>query len=670
MDILQAALVVNLFWFSLPLIGYATVLFLSRQNWWRYGQKLAQILLKQHIFTVAVASFAIVVGLFSFVSFPLYIFHLPVVIPAVIYLILFLSSLAYLVVMGTRHLFIVKSPDIFGLNGQTLFVKLLFFVLCLLLVADLAITIFLVPAFPWGDGIFHMARVVNILGEGFNIQSSFFHTLPEGGYLYNVVYVLYSVPAFLSGIEPIRIWEYSLGFFRFMLWLSIFTLGVQVFKYWLKESKHWMLFSIIGLIAAISVYSAQFFTANYPSKMVIIWMILLFICLALSKREQIKLAAPVIVALSFLIATTHTTYALITGCFMAGLVVIRLIVMRKAYITKWTLIPQIISVLILLTGPLIAKLMPVRASEDLIEVAKIDTTSVFNMTMLTLKFPPDLWGWLIVIASFAAMTVVFVLLWKRKLVFPATLFAFAILLYPIIVYVPPIFTVFTMLMPTWVVQRFSSINVFTFLSVAFIAYVVYKLLVRFAHLISREKLNAGIVSNTTILIVVIAVAVFGAFSAKESYALLMEDRKEKQTAYNDFNAIAKSFKGILKDNDIVVSSPTHSYYLDALYDIDILATEYGHSPLAADGSNRDLCRIEVLNNLQYSDLKAIGTDYVLLSPYEDMAHTKALADKANYLKVVAKNQYYVVYEFLGEKMPANPSRVYKPCVDYQVNESN
>lgn len=673
LETIKIAAVINAFWFSLPIIGYALVLFASKQTWWKYGQELSRILLRQHIFAIAVVSLAVTVGLFSAVAIPLYIFHMDVVVPVALYLLLVSLSIIYFVILGARRLFSTKNIDVFGLNNQTLLVKLLFLGLCALLVADLFITILLVPAFPWGDGIFHMARVVNILGEGFNIQSSFFNSLPEGGYLYNVIYVLYAIPAKLFGVEPIVVWEYSLGFFRLVLWLSIFTLIAHVMKNWFKETKHWMLFSTVGLMSAISVYSAQFFTANYPSKLVIVWIILLFICLSFDKKKQIKLVSPLIVGLSFLIATTHTTYALIAGCFMAALIVVRMIIMKRAYIAKWILIPQIISIVILLVGPLIAKLMPVRATQDLIEVANISTTSVFNMTILTPKLPPDLMTWIVAVSGITATIVVFIILLRRKLVYQASLLAVAALLYPILVYTPPIFTLFNALMPSWLIQRFSAIDVFVFLSTTFIAYSIYKLipfLTSRSSSLNRET-SQEVMTRVSIVLIVVILGIFSVYSAKPSYAALMEGREDKIKAYDEFKQTSSSFSGIFKDNDIVVSSPTHSYYLNALFDIDILATEYGHSPLAADGANRDLCRIEVLQGLRYVDLKAIGTDYVVLSPYEDMSRERGIANEADYLKLIASNQYYVVYKFIvnDDPMSENEGAIYKPCLEYQQVES-
>ena len=87
---------VNMYWFSLPLIGFATLgIINSFKKTPQSVRLISSYILRQHPFTVFVMSFAVAVAMYALLSILFYIFKLPVWPFVVIYLILAAISVIY-----------------------------------------------------------------------------------------------------------------------------------------------------------------------------------------------------------------------------------------------------------------------------------------------------------------------------------------------------------------------------------------------------------------------------------------------------------------------------------------------------------------------------------------------------------------------------------------------
>lgn len=656
---IKDAVLINGFFFSLPLIGYAVILLLKNKITNTQISAVAKIILSQHIFTRFVAAFTVAYFIFAVVSIPLYLFHLPAIVGTISYLVLLVAALVYLSSFLVKKLFINEKYDPFILKNETLLVKLLVVLILIILSADFILTIFVAKAFPWGDGLYHMARVMSIVSDGFNVQTTYFNNVPESGYMYNATYTLFSIPSVLFHLDAMKVWEFSLGFFRLLMWTSIFTLAAVVFRYWLKVKENWYLFSTLSLVSAIAINAAGFFVANYQSRIAVIWFILLIILLSISSKKYRKVTDVFIVCVSFLLAMTHIIYAVVAACFLGLYVAISAVIFRKAFFTKDKAITFASSFLVLLSTPLISKLLPVRASEELINLKEAPTISVFGMKILAPVLPSSALNGIVFVVWIFGLIVAAYILSQKKSYGRLVLLLVITLFYPFIVYVPFVFTTLNHLLPIWVIERFAAMDVISLICFGLGMYALYHI----GNLIGA-RFTKNTMNTMTAVVVAITLVLSGVL-AKQTYTELLKDRKEKQIQYQMQDQTVDAFRNILKDNKLVITTPTYSYVFAALFNVDILAVEYGHSPIASDGENRSLCQEYILKNLGLNELKAVGADYIIQFPSDK----ESTANNKPYLKFVSGTEYFNLFEVQKNYNSTN-NKIYKPCLDFQRIEKS
>lgn len=666
-DTIKDIILINLYWFSLPLIGYV-ILRVARDEKKipRSIKNISHYTLSQHPFSIFVFSFALTVFLCAVVSVFFYVFHLPVKALAVLYLGVLLLTCLYVVNVFLRNLFKVTNLDVFGLKNKILLTQTIFLLMIAILAIDFFISLY-VKSFAWGDAIYHMSRVVNILSDGFNVQASFFSNLPDGAYHYNVIYSLYAVPSKIFHLEPIRVWEFSLAFYRLMQWLAVFTLAMHVFGKWLKAGESTLPMSFLSVILAVAFNSYhQGYIANYPNQIVDIWFILLVICLSFQSKINKKAIGLVMISLGFLLTSTHPTYAFIAACFIAFLFVIRAVIDRNNFFAdKYDSMIYLMTIAVLMVGPVVTKLTPVRLSNDMINLAKPNLINIFGMSMMRPSLPIDKLGWVVLITGMLATGFLLKKLWKRKLEW-SIIFSLSFF-FLIIAFVPIVFTILHYLLPVWVIDRFSAMNVLSYLFAAVVIYGVYFIFINF--------INKGLSMKNKIAVAKFIGVVFMLFSlflsstiSFSTYNLYLYGTESKIYAYNYMNQTIYDFKDVLKDNKIIVSSPYYSYQLSALFDIDVIAVEYGHSPMSSDGANRGGCQEYILKNFNFQDLKAVKTDYVVVSLMGDMKSEENLVKSKPYLKLIGSNPYFAVYEFDKKSYSDSSLLTYQPCLNYQQIE--
>lgn len=673
MDI-KAAIIINCFWFSLPVIGYAIIKFISScRHTGTVTKTFSDIALRQHPFVQFIISFSVAVLVFAVISIPLYLFNVQVIVPVIIYVILVILSLGYLIYKSLFVLFRVSSEDVLQVKGQTLIVKMLFIVLCVVIVLDLFLTVFIVKACPWGDAIYHMSRVVSILNDGFNSTSSFHSNLPEGAYIYNVMYTLYAVPAKLFSLIPMKVNEYSLGFFRLLQWFSIFTLATVVFRDWLKVKRNTMLFSTIATLAAISLFSGILFVANYPNAIINIWLILFMIIISQPIRGgKTGIGIGIILtSLALIITMTHPTYSMATACFLVLLTIVRLIFQRRHAIFNLTSsIFYIITLMTLMIGPLMVKCLPVRLQPDLVNIAQPPMISIFGHNVIQPIFPSDPFTWIMWIVAVIAPIIVMVMMYKKGKVFESATLLSATTFFALTANDPVAMWLFRRLMiPGWVIERFSSIDVFRFINFSLIIYCIYYLVLWFIKKIKGPKI-LSIMTKLLVVVVIFVSLIFFAGNVWKSYSSLAKDWRQKNEAYLEIDKDFMAYKDILNDNKLVISTDSSSYYLMSLFDIDVMAVEWGHWPLASDGGNRGICLSYILGSLNYEDLSATGADYIVSSSIgSEMKGVFQIASTKPYLKLILDDGHFWIFKFIKDNRPGNSSAsVYQPCLKYQQNE--
>lgn len=674
LNTLRYAAIVNLFWFSLPFIGYAIIKFSNECKCLpTIIRNVSSVMVRQHAFILFVLSFAVAVLVFSVLSVPLYLFRLPAVVPVAVYLALLSLSVLYVLTIFLKGLFKTSDSDIFRLRDQYQIVKVLFVVVVLALIFDFVLSTFILKAYPWGDAAYHMSRVVSIIQDGFSNSSSFHSNLPEGGYVYNVIYALHVIPAKLLSLEPMKINEYSLGFFRLLQWLSVFTLAMTLFGKWLKQGNKTMIFSFLAMLSAIAVYSNRFFIANYPNNIVNIWFVLLVVCLSIPIKKHMWGLGIVIMSISLLMATTHPTYSLIAACFILLTTLVRLLLLdRKTWINKTSSSVYLLSFFMLIAIPLMLKSQPVRLQASLLNLTELPTEQFLGLSYMKPYFPVDSFGWFMWTLAIVSLLYVLVKLWRSEKRIEATSLLSTMVFFPLIGFNPIVFTVMHHFLPVWFIERFNSMDIFVYMNYAIIAFFVYCIISWIIKRVNQRSIKiAGLLDNALICAVILVLAWFLGSRAMQTYRLLIADRKLKESTYLQIDQVSASLKDVFNDNKVVLSDGVHSYALNALFNIDVISIEYGHWPMASDGGDRDLCQLYLLDNLNYSDLSATGVDYVAISTLGDMEHTRLLAEEKPYLTFERSNQYYVVYRFMrdGKLEDSGAPKVYGPCLEYKEKES-
>lgn len=661
---LKDIILINVYWFSLPLIGYVLLrLVRDIKKVPESIKEIASSALRQHVFVVFLLSFTVTAFLCALVSIFLYIFHAPVKFLAILYLATLLLSCLYVVIIFMRNLFNKDNLDILGLRNYTLLTKTLFFVMCVALLGDFLIALY-AKSNAGGDTFYHMSRVVSIINDGFNVHSSFFHNLQEGAYHYNVVYPLYAVPSKILHLEPIRVWEYSLAFYRFLQWLAIFTLGIHVFRNWLKAGNLALSLSILTVLSAMAFYSSDFFIATYPNQIVNIWLILFVINLSYYRQN---ISGLVLVALGFLITTTHPSYAFIVTCFMGLLILVRFIVEKDNFFKdKTNIIFYFTTMTMLMIGPIITKLSPNRLNSSQLHLDEPPLINIFGMYIKEPIniMPTDYIGWIMLVTG--VFTTLFILfkLWKRK-----TDFSVAITLlffFPIMAYTPITFTILHYFLPVWVIERFAAMNVLVYLFVPLGLYSVYSVTSRLFR--TRLQVGGGIYrTRITLVVLVVGVLFVSIPAAIPSYTLLLKDRQLKKDGYSHIEQTSRDFKNILTNHKVIVAYKNVSYYLGAIFPISVVAVEIGHSPLAADATDRLDCQDHLMQYFNYEDLEVIKADYVVVNVNDSIVSGKQVINKP-YLTLVAQNQDYYIYLFNKGEIPTLKTSPYPACIKYQTTE--
>lgn len=669
-DDLRNIVLINAYWFSLPLIGYGLLRLIARARRLPDGaSQLLSSVLRQHPFFSFFLSVATAVFIFGAISIPLYLVHAPAAVYTVLYCIISATVMGYLLFLIVRNIFSTRDISCGTLRGQTLLTKLLFVGLCLLLAVDFAFSLYVKSyALVSADTYVHLSRIVAILSQGFTAESGFFGDLPETGYHLNAIYALYVAPVQLFHLTPAEVWEYSFGFFRLLQWTAFFTLAWYICVVWLKNRSQALFASTLATVFIVLYFSANFFIAPYPNQIVIAWLVLLVIAMS-SYARNIKAAGVAMLGTALLITVTHPLSGLMAALFVALVLAIRLIVERRAFFADvrplWV---YGITFILLMLGPVRTALFPSDANQELLRIAESPVVTIAGLAM---KKPYD------VLSGTALQSILFVVgtlgllyllyrLWKTKRQWAVA--CALVVFFPLVAYEPFGFSILHSVLPIWAIDRFVSMNVLTYLSIPLGIYAVLWL----AHSII-SKLNGvpgwltGAYAGS-----VVSVALVGLLCLlflAPSHRPLVQSRDGNEHYYNFMERTYTDFHNDLNQEKMVVANTGDSYFLAAILPVDVLAIEPGHTTPSADVGNRLRCQAQLLKFFEYDDLAAVRADYVVLAKYEKtfMAQ-KTLADTKPYLKRAGENQDFYVYKFSGKENAGKKIMPYPACWRYQQTE--
>jgi hypothetical protein len=504
--------------------------------------------------------------------------------------------------------------------------------------------------------------MVSILSNGFNVDSGFFAGVPEGAYHYNVIYALYIIPSKLFNFAPSLVWEYSYGFFRLLQWVSIFTLIFHVFAYWVKDNKNTLLVASLATVSAVVCFTAQFFIAVYPSCITNIWLILLIVSFSFYEFKPGFDTALPILAFSLLITMTHPTYGLMAAIFICFMLVVKLIVENKYLIRdKKKMAIYATSIVVLMLGPIRTALLPSQLNSSQLHINDLNIISFLGMSIRDPRdlFPTTIFGLTILLLAVAMNIYMLYKTWRAKsqwsIIFCLTFF------FTFLVYFPISFTILSRILPMWVIERFTSMDVLMLLLVPVGIYAI----IAGADCVLR-KYRITFNYKVKWLLYIGLVLAFSIHQAVPSYKSLKLLEKDNSNSYEFIDRTRADFSGVLTNDKIILTNTWASYFIPAILPVHVVAVETGHSTLTADATDRIQCQDHLLLSFDYQDLRSVKADYVVLSSYDK--EQTANAGAKPYLTVVAKNQDFYVYKFIRNEDNIERALPYQPCVDYQKKE--
>jgi hypothetical protein len=673
LEALKQILVVNAYWFSLPISGYGIILALKQRVQLRpAGSRAVDFVMDQSFIGTAFISCAFSFTILAVWALFCYLIHAPVWVMSVFYVLTLVIGAGYLIFVIAANLFnkrvLLSIPEF---KDQPFISRLVFLGMLVLLTGDFAFNMWLKSyALNGGDTFLHLARMVTILARGFTINSGYFGNLVETGYHYNVVYALYVVPAQLFHLQPSTIWEYSAGFFRLLQWAAIFTLAWHICTVWLKDKVNALLVSSLATIFAVSYYGALFFIALYPDQLVVAWMILLVMTVSFYEQKPKASFLPSILV-AFLIAMTHPTYAFMCAAFLglAGLIKIILQWKDRAVI-KQTLYFYLSLIVILMVSPVRTELYPQRFSANIVNFGNIFQT--MNFGSFSISRPYAIWhNPLIQMLLFGISTfgMWFIFYRTRKAKGQWPIVVSLIVFFPLLAYVPFTFSVLRLVLPLWVISRFGTMNILGDVAVVFGLYGLLYACSRWGDL--QRNLPSWLKrSEATALIGVVIVLGLSAYYILPTYHKMTPEMTQNSNYYSFMNQTYTDFHSVMGGEKTVVASSGDSYVLSAVLPVYVIAIEVGHTAPTADAPDRQACQTYLMNHFDYADLQAVKASYVTIATYDPhFVKERAEISSDSYLHLMAHDSNFLVYSFI--KQPAHPiAKPDRACTKYQQVEAS
>ena len=652
-------LVVSAYWLSLALIGYSVLLFVAQKT--NDLGRNAQKVLRQFPLIIILVSTAVAAALWALIALPLFLWKLPVGVAVVVYLAMLVIALTYVTFRTATRLKIVQLPKALRLVREEGSATYLGYVsLFGLIMIDLFIA-YVAKANSGGDTIYHMSRVVNILAEGFNTQSSLISTVSEGSYHVNVIYVLYAVPAQLFGMEPLRIWAESLVFFRLLQWAAVFTFARYVVSRWLQSTQYPMLLTAAITIAGYLSISERLFISNYPNQLVIFW-ILLMIISAAEFWQRPKMLGLITLPLALLITLTHPIYALGSILYLLFfMVTMQIRQIRKAAFTWRSLAVFAAAIGVLALGPGLTFFAPsMHSTADF----TIGDSSVINFLGLQIASPRHAFadstaGNVIVVATIAAAIYLLAALRRNKVAFSVV--ASLLSVHYAVLFLPPLFMVFHKALPIWVLKRFEVIDIVTYVSLGVIIWALIEALAGLQPVLRREKWR--------LLSAVMLLAAASVFLLVQHYPRVYRYKLQNEAAYAQNLKTAQELKSLVNNNAVVIIEPAYGYMLASVLDLDLISVERGHFPVAADEVSRSQCLNKILGVFGAGDIKAVGAKYVMVPKAELYSPYYQNTAASDALQLRADSSYYLVYQVRDAAESRQPVTT-RACSEFSQKEQS
>jgi hypothetical protein len=454
--------------------------------------------------------------------------------------------------------------------------------------------------------------------------------------------------------------------------MAIFTLTHYILKYWLKQKRIAYIGALLASIIAIALYTSYFYTAVYPNQLVGVWLVLLTLSISLYER-RIKGMGYCMAILAFVTTMTHPTYALMAALFIGLFFAIRIAIERKELLIDRLdrLTSYAFTFGILLLGPARTITFPSRMSDQQIDVGSFAITKVFGLSMKQLVniFPVGITSTVLLLLSLLGTVYIVKCVWRSKQQLAIVLAL--LLFYPIIMYVPPVFTILHKVLPLWVIDRFAAMDVLAYILVFLGTVAVCAFMIKIVKKQKHSNISSSLLEKGTVLLLCAFSLVVYFHLAPSSYARLGVMRQENSHYYSFMSQTYLDFKNVMGGEKTVLANQGDSYLLGAILPINVLAIEAGHMSPAASADNRIKCQAHLLRSFDYADLQAAHISLVAISTYSKDYESQHTTIKSKpYLKLIAKDANFSIYKVGILGISNKKSNVYQPCEKYQKIENS
>lgn len=611
-----------MYYASLVFIGYVFFQFIYKKT----GKYLFVPLAKVPLFGRGLIYLATVFTVMAIFTVTAYAFKLPILAGGIFYIGLIVVSLIYfwrdLRVDFIAHLKMnvaswTRTP-LFSAAG----------IMITLLIFDFIANIF-IGGYLGGDGLIHISKIRYLINHGFTLTDAYYGTVPETRHHLSVLHTIYAIPG-AFGISALNAWFYSLAPMKLALISAKFFLAWRILKsFKLRDS---LATSLASSITILAIFGGYFTTV--PGTFVVTWVALLAI--GLLDLVSVRKSGIVIMA-CILIAMTHSLIAIAT-ILLLGLIVCLQLIFRRSSLSKPVIRTYAISMLILITTPIVSLLLPNRMTAEAHDynLAKYNFTHLFGLK----AFTPDLNQYtgqtLLIFACVALIGIASVWLYTKsrseRIIITALLLYIPLTLYnPVFVYASGHF------LPAWGQARLATVNVLSHIALGVGIYAV----VRFA----LNRVNGGKARRHISKVVFFACLASALLT--QTFNTVDVSAGKRDLMYNQIG----TYGSLTRMSELLIPAKAESvvfaerYYdnfmIPDISDLRVVAISEGNSTPAADMERRTPCYEMTQKTLGYDLLAQLHVRYVMAQRGSPMHQ---LASSLPYLKLINGNESHELFE--------------------------
>lgn len=426
----------NLFWTFLLIPGFSFTILV-------YAKSKTKI---PDYFSIIPLSF--VLGILLLLPFSIVAYALKLNIQYVLYYFIILQLISFFILIKNRIIikeYVKGVKSFFSNTPQIIFLVVVF--ITFVLASKIG-------GYLYGDALVHVAKILKMSSGIVDVQDAFIKGGVESRYLFNIMYVVYSLGVKATGIAAYLFWQKSLGFL-----LITIILG---FYHFIKTIINNEKYSLYTMSLATPLMINSFIFGNLPNTLIYIPICVVVASLYKLFGSDKHVYKIMFLSGSLIISFIHPTYSFILFLYLSLLYVLLAIGEGKIIIKNAKVI--IFSMAILTIAPTIAYLYPNFMSENYINYG-IDNYPLLHIkdkivsgNILDDRVLPAI--------GFSVILLLYLLkMFNEKISGRKKILLVSLLVFPIITLYNPLFYYpASQILPHWLLKRLSVMNLFGYIS--------------------------------------------------------------------------------------------------------------------------------------------------------------------------------------------------------------